>query len=158
MLIKNLYTLFLAILIALFVGLGIDSFYIKPVYPMNNYPAKVEMTPENNKEQTKEQELIQKEFEISQEKYMKELKNYNKNVSIVALIIAIVVLVISLTFTAKIKFIADGILLGGVFIVAYSIICGFESDYSQFRFFMVTIGLIIALALGYIKFVKPQKD
>jgi len=36
MVIKTIYTLFLALLIALFVGLGIDSFYPKPVRP--EYP------------------------------------------------------------------------------------------------------------------------
>jgi len=59
---------------------------------------------------------------------------------------------------AKIKMIADGILLGGVFTTAYGIIRGFMSDSSQFRFLVVTMGLLIALILGYVKFIRPSKS
>ena len=54
--------------------------------------------------------------------------------------------------------IADGILLGGVFVTAYGIIRGLMSDSSEFRFLIITIGLIVALVLGYIKFIRPKKD
>jgi len=156
MLIKSLYTLFLAILISLFVGLGIDSFYREPTRP--EYPTKLEVIEPGKAGPNAEQLIAQKEFDSAQKKYTEELKKYNKNVSIVSLIAAIVILVVSLTFASKIKMIADGVLLGGVFITVYSIIRGFMSESSQFRFLVVTIGLIIALVLGYVKFIKPQKD
>jgi hypothetical protein len=54
--------------------------------------------------------------------------------------------------------IADGILLGGVFTTMYSIIRGLMSEDSQFRFLIVVIGLGIALALGYIKFIRPRES
>ena len=89
---------------------------------------------------------------------MEESKPYNRNVSIVSLVASIIILVLSLTLLAKIKMIADGILLGGVFVTAYGIIRGLMSEDSQFRFIIVTIGLIIALVLGYIKFIRPRKN
>jgi hypothetical protein len=49
-------------------------------------------------------------------------------------------------------------LLGGVFAAAYSIIRGLMSENTQFRFIIVVIGLAIALALGYIKFIRPKAD
>jgi hypothetical protein len=74
------------------------------------------------------------------------------------LIAAIIILVLSLTLLAKIKMIADGILLGGVFVALYGVIRGLMTEDPQFRFLIITIGLIVALVLGYIKFIRPKKD
>lgn len=155
MVIKTIYTLFLALLIALFVGLGIDSFYKGPTRP--EYPMELNLSKPNNSELTIEQQNIEKEFYAQQKEHDALSKVYNRNVSIVTLICSIIILVLSLTFMAKIKMIADGILLGGVFTTAYGIIRGFMSDSSQFRFLVVTMGLLIALILGYVKFIRPSK-
>ncbi len=155
MAIKFIYTIFLALLIALFVGLGIDAFYSGPKAP--KYPLELDQVKQGC-EQTIEQQALWKEFNQAQEKYMEESKPYNRNVSIISLVAAIIILVLSLTLLNKIKMIADGILLGGVFTTAYSIIRGLMTDNSQFRFLIVTIGVIIALVLGYIKFIRPKKN
>ena len=67
-------------------------------------------------------------------------------------------MVVSLTPINKIKVIADGLLLGGVFTTMYSIIRGVMTENSQFRFLIVTLGIIIAFVLGYIKFIRFKKD
>jgi hypothetical protein len=54
--------------------------------------------------------------------------------------------------------IADGILLGGVFTTMYSIMRGLMTENSQFRFLIVTVGIIIAFVLGYVKFIKPKEN
>jgi len=152
--IKPLYTIFLALLIALFVGLGIDTFYPGPEMPQ--YPIELEQV-EDCCEETPEQQALRIEFNQAQRQFIEEFKPYSRNVSIISLIVAIIILVLSLTFFAKIELIADGILLGGVFITAYSIMRGFMSESSEFRFLIITVGLIIALVLGYIKFIRPKK-
>ena len=153
--IKFIYTIFLALLIALFVGLGIDAFYPGPKAPQ--YPFELDQVKQGC-EQTIEQQTLAKEFNQAQTKYMEELKPYNRNVSIISLVASIFILILSLTLLNKIKMIADGILLGGVFTTIYSIIRGLMSENSQFRFLIVVIGLIIALVLGYIKFIRPRKN
>ena len=153
--IKPIYTLFLAILIALFVGLGIDTFYPGPKAPQ--YPLELEQV-KVGCEETIEQQTLRKEYNQAQEQFIEEFKPYSRNVSIISLIAAIIILVLSLTLLAKIRMIADGILLGGVFVTAYSIIRGFMSESSEFRFLIITIGLIIALVLGYVKFIRPRKN
>lgn len=155
MLIKFIYTLFLALLIALFVGLGIDTFYPGPKEPV--YPIELDQVKQGC-EETLEQQSLRKEFNQVQEKFMKEAKPYNRNVSIISLIASIIILALSLTFLAKIKMIADGILLGGVFATIYSIIRGLMSENSQYRFLIVTIGLIITFVLGYVKFIRPKEN
>jgi len=157
MVIKLIYTIFLALLIALFVGLGIDTFYPSPESP--EYPARLE-TPKldcQNCAETAEDKAAREEFNRAQEQYQEDSKVYNRNVSIIALAAAIIILIFSLTLLAKIKMIADGILLGGVFTTAYGIIRGLMSDSSRFRFFIVAIGLLIAFVLGYIKFIRPKE-
>jgi len=153
--IKPIYTIFLAILIALFVGLGIDTFYPGPEAPQ--YPPELEYV-ENCCEETAEQRVIRADFDQAQKQFMEEFKLYSRNVSIISLIASIIILVLSLTLLAKIKMIADGILLGGLFLTVYSIIRGLMSEDSQFRFLIITIGLIMALVLGYIKFIRPKKN
>ena len=157
--IKFIYTIFLSLLIALFVGLGIDAFYQGPKAPQ--YPIELENANPNIKlgcEEPAELIAMRKDFNQAQRSFMEESKPYNRNVSIIALLSAIIILVLSLTLLTKIKMIADGILLGGVFTTIYSIIRGLMTENSQFRFLIVVIGLIIALVLGYIKFIRPRKD
>lgn len=155
MIIKLVYTLFLALLIALFIGLGIDAFYPGPTPP--EYPIEIENIKPTSEEETRELNENQKKFNQEQKVYFDESKSYNRNVSMISLAASIIVLVASLTLLSKIKMIADGILLGGVFTAAYSIIRGLMSNDSRFRFLIVTVGLIIALVLGYIKFIKGKK-
>lgn len=164
MVIKIFYTIFLALLVALFVGLGIEAFYPTPKYP--EYPSVLETVPfEPETTVTAEQRVEREKQRVAEEKWCKEEKAYqkkigayNRNVSIIALVGAILTLVISLTFLKKILILSDGLLLGGVFTVCYSIIRGFGSDNERFRFAIVTVGLIIALFLGYIKFIKPAGE
>lgn len=155
MLTKFIYTLFLALLIAFFVGLGIDAFYPGPKAPQ--YPLELEQV-KTGCEETIEQQQLRKEYTEAQMKFIEESKPYNRNVSIISLIAAIIILVLSLTFLSKIKMIADGILLGGVFTTMYSIVRGLMSDNSQYRFIIVTVGLVIALVLGYIKFIRRKES
>lgn len=157
MILKLIYTLFLGLLIALFVGLGIDAFYPGPEAP--DYPLALEKAkPVECGLETDEQKTLRLDFEKNQKNYIDQSKTYNRNVSIVSLASAIIILIASLTLLAKIKMIADGILLGGVFTTIYGIIRGLMSEDSRFRFLIVAIGLIIALALGYIKFIRPKEN
>ncbi len=155
MAIKFIYTIFLALLVALFVGLGIDTFYPGPDAP--EYPVELEKV-ESCCEETPEQAEARIAFNEAQRKYQDEMKPYNQAVSIASLVAAIIILVVSLTLFNKIKVIADGLLLGGVFTTLYSIIRGMMTENSRFRFLLVTIGIIIAFVLGYVKFIRLRRE
>jgi hypothetical protein len=154
MILKLIYTLFLALLVALFVGLGIDAFYPGPIAP--DYPSELNLQKTDCGDYP-ELKTKQEKFDQDMKTYNEKSKTYNRNVSMIALTAAIIILIASLTLFSKIKMIADGILLGGVFTTAYGIIRGLMSENSQFRFLIVTVGLIIALVLGYIKFIHPKE-
>jgi hypothetical protein len=167
MIIKFIYTLFLGILFALFVGLGIAAFYPAPVAP--KYPDKLSLAPASNYDEktgsfvaapeSAETVQLRKEYEAQSTEYREVISpRYNRNVSIVSVIAAVLALVVSLTFMQKIDLISDGLLLGGVILLGYSIIRGFMSENNVLVLFMVTAaGLVAAVTVGYMKFVKTHE-
>lgn len=155
MILKLIYTVFLALLVALFVGLGIDAFYPGPKSP--DYPTELNLQKPDCEDYTKTK-AVQEKYDREQKEFNDKSKAYNRNVSLISILAAILILIASFAFISKIKMIADGVLLGGVFTTAYSIIRGLMSEDSRFRFLVVTLGLLIALILGYVKFIKPKEN
>lgn len=148
---RVIYTFFVGLLLALFVGAGVNTFYAPPAAP--KYPIELNTY---NKEPTAEQLAIQRTYDIQNQNYQDKLKPYNRNVSIVTLVIAIVFLAASIASQKRIKFIADGIMLGGLFTLIYSMGRGVASQDSRYLFIAITIGLIIVLVLGYYRFVRGR--
>lgn len=149
---------FLGILLAIFVGVGIAAFYKAPTFP--EYPAKLQsrvLTQEGLQSATLSAVLDKEEQEYNkkQKSFTEQNEKYSRNVSIIALILSILFLIISLTLAKDILIIADGLLLGGVLTLIYSMIRGFGSNDEMFRFIVVAIGLFISLIIGYLKFIKP---
>jgi hypothetical protein len=154
MLIRYVYIVFVGILLAAFVGVGIEAFYKGPKYPET--PVELRF-PETKQLETTSSAYMQKqlEFDRKSEEFQKQNGEYSRNVSIIALVAAVIMLVLSLTLFKQIAIIADGLLLGGVLTLAYSVIRGFGSNDDMVRFLVVSASLLVALILGYIKFVKP---
>ncbi|MDO8504098.1 MAG: hypothetical protein Q7S60_05450 [bacterium] len=158
MIVRIAYTVFIGILLATFVGVGIAAFYPGPKQP--EYP--IELTKprpigSDGEQWTEEEIKKQQESEKERRVFEKQSQIYSKNVSIIAVSASVIILAISLIFLKTILFLADGLLLGGVLTLLYSIIRGFQSEDEKFRFIVVSIGLAIALFLGYIKFIKSKK-
>jgi len=110
-----------------------------------------------NEEMAKLRQEVSKQ-EVSIKQYENSFQLYSRNVSIIASIFSIVILVVSLTFLKNLRLLSDGLLLGGLFTQVYSVIRGFMSEDNKYRFIVVTIGLIISLVIGYIKFIKKEKE
>lgn len=162
MLLKYVYIVFIGVLFALFVGVGIAAFYPSPKIPEPDfentltYPKyfperKLEASEEAAiKEQEKKDRLMWKEYQLKNEQY-------NKNVSILAVSSAILTLIVSLLFVQKLMLISDGLLLGGVLTLIYSIIRSFMTNDFSYIFATVTVGLTVALILGYLKFIRGYR-
>jgi len=146
---RLVYTFFLGVLLAIFVGVGVATYYPGP--------KSVEFPVELNsygKEPTAEQLAIQKSYDIKMQQYNKDMRPYNRNTSIIVLCAAVIFLVISLIYEKRIKILADGVMLGGLFTLVYSIGRSFASQDTKYTFLTVTIGLLIVLYLGYHRFVR----
>ena len=154
MILKYIYTFFLGLLIAIFVGVGISVFYETPTQPtcfenINYSAAKID-DPEI-RAQEKKCEEIQQEFDKN------EMQPYNRNVSIIALVISVVLVAVSFVVYKYNKVIGDGVMLGGVFTLVYSMMRGFASTNTKYSFAVVTIALIIAIILGYTRIIEPHE-
>ncbi len=160
MALKFMYTIFVGILVATFVGVGIAAFYTAPKPP--DYPTLLERPKAaldgRVEQETVEEQAAREQYDRDQKVFMEANGIYNRNVSTMALIAAVLVLVVSLTFARKILLLADGLLLGGTLTLFYSLIRGFMTDDVKYRFIVVTIGLIITLILGYLKFTRAEKE
>lgn len=154
--IKVIYAFFVGLLLSIFVGVGVSAFYPAPKAP--DYPSVLEapekpMTPETSDVQSDARREYEREYEV----YRGKSAAYNRNVSIIVLAAAVVFVVVSLLFEARIRIIADGILLGGIFTLIYSIGRSFEAEDSKYTFLVVAVGLVIALFMGYLRFIRPQE-
>lgn len=147
---RAFYTVFLAILIALFFGLGVAAFYEAPKRPTPTMAIEKEETVENKGE------IL--EYEANQREYEKSSQSYNRNVSMITLGLALVSVVAGLLLTNKILLLSDGLMLGGVITLVYSIIRGMQTEDAKFRFIVATIGLLITVVLGYVKFIKNKEE
>ena len=158
MILKYIYTIFLAVLVVTFVGVGIAAFYPGPKYP--EYP--IETAPivyEPEKAPTESAQMREKRirYEKDSRQFQKQNERYSKNVSTISIVASLIVLVASITLLSKILFLSDGLLFGGVLTLCYAIVRGFGSGDEKFRFAVVTIGLITAIFLGYWRFVRSEK-
>ena len=157
MILKIIYLIFIGVLFAVLVGVGIAAFYPEPKPP--EYPSALKIPREGGLNQPVFEELKgeQEEYDRLEKAFRQNLEIYNRNVSIIAIVASIITLVVSLTLFKKLLLIADGLLLGGVLTILYSIIRGFGSGNNKFQFIIVSISFIVALILGYIKLAKPSK-
>jgi len=154
-LLRGIYTLFLGIIFAVFVGMAINTFYIQPkspTYPETTYKAG-EYTDEQINEQTRLQTIYTNELKA----YDATMNQYSRNVSIIALGSAVFLIVLSVIYEKRMKIIADGMMLGGLFTLLYSIIRSFMSENSRYTFIAVSVGLAVVIYLGYARFVRVTK-
>lgn len=152
---KIVYTFFLGLLLAIFVGVGINTFYPGPKMP--EYPAAI--APVEGDASTSDAQMIkQQEYDKSYSHYQDLAKPYNRNVSIITLAAAVIFLVVSILFEKRISLLADGIMLGGLFTLLYSLFRGFASEDSKYLFVAVSVSIAIVVYLGYHKFVKATAD
>lgn len=150
---RLVYTFFVGILLAFFVGVGINTFYEAPKAPA--FPSELNYA---KTELSEAQKATQKAYDDKNQQYQDGLKPYNRNVSIMTLAAAVFLLAISVAFERRIRMMADGVMLGGVFTLLYSIGRGIASEDNKYMFIAVTVGLVAALILGYHRFVKPEKS
>lgn len=151
--IKYIYTFFVGLFLAIFVGLGIAVFYEAPAAPEE--PSWYRNAVEVDK-QTDADRLEEQQYREAYEDYQDQMLNYNRNVSVIVLVCAVVILAISLIFKDRLGVVADGLLLGGIFTLLYGIFRGMDTGSNTYRFLIATAGLAVTLVLGYIKFTRHQ--
>lgn len=139
---KIVYTFFVGIMLALFVGFGIDTFYPEPEYPASlEFGYQKELT-DDQLEQLNE----------AQQEYNVAMQDYNRNVSIISTVAAVALLGLSLLLERRNRVLTNGMMLGGLFTLIYGVGRGFASGDSTTTFITVAVGLAVVVFLGYRRF------
>ena len=150
---KSLYAIAIALLVVAFVGFGISAFYQAPEEP--RYPPELEAVAGGNPTPEEKQLII--EHRKEQDAYDVAFSDYNQVVSIIAVGVAVVLLVGSLLWLSGLAVIGDGTTLGAVFTLFYGLVRAMMTDNEVFRFVAISVGLVVVLALVYIRFVRPAQ-
>ncbi len=155
---RTLYALALAVLVAAFVGLGIETFYPAPQSPEDvalsqeappPLPPIDEDTPPGGA-QTPPGIPGDPGLQSPIEAYEQELDNHDRVASVVAILVALLILVAGLLFSfSRLQIINDGVTLGGVLTLLYGIILATRAPSGLLGFIVVTVGLIVLLVVLY---------
>jgi hypothetical protein len=176
MVIKVLYCVFLGALIVLFVGWAMAAWYPMPtweaVYPnverdriSPEQPQAEELklfSPRDQKarwdqykDASAKYEALERENQARQKTLDRKIELHNRGVSLTSLIIAVVVVALSVGVGQRLPVISEGLLLGGLFTLIYSIGWSFIAS-PKVAVIPVGVGLIVTIFLGYRRFVKPR--
>ena len=151
---KVLYVFFTGLLLAVFVGVGVAAFY--PALDFPEYPTSLEIRDPSVAE-TSEERQMRLDYEQQIKQYETDFNLYARNASLAVLGGALIFMAIDLILAEKYRVIGDGFLLGGPFTLLYSVILGFQTEDNRYQFILVSVGLVVAIILGYLKFVKAEK-
>ena len=167
---RTMYTLALGVLVAAFVGFGIEVIYPAPEFPERELfdgPGEpppemiVEETvpPQESEEKTKEPppKDLPPESKLGFQEYERELAEHNRLGSVIALGASVLILVAALIpFVGRLPVIGGGLMLGGVLTLLYGVILAIQAQSPLLRFLAVTVGLIVLLVALYLKFLPSR--
>ena len=141
------YTFFIGLLLAIFAGYGIATFYPAPAQP------KAPCIIANGKTQpTAEDQAAERAFNAQMDAYTDAIGHYNQRVALLALGAAIVFVALGLLVNQRLNVFANGLTLGGLFTLLYCLGRSFASQNSKFSFLMVSGALLFIGLLGYWRF------
>ena len=141
---KIIFTLFIGVMVALFVGLGIEAFYPSPVYPDV-------MWQENMTD--KQTAAIQ----AAEAAYQEAVRARNQIVSIVVTAVAVLIMVGSMFLEKRNLTLTNGLLLGGLFSLIYGSTVGFSAGSAMVTFITVGVGLAAVIVVGVRRF-SPSRE
>lgn len=151
MVLKGLYVILLGIFLALFIGVGINTFYPQPTYqtPASCIAPMGKVVPSAT-----ESALQQTACDKEQQSMQNRMNTYAQVVATLALIAAVIYFAISFLVFKKQPIFSYGFLFGSMFTLLYSLMRGLGSNRAMFTFLIVVISLILVMAIGYLRFIK----
>lgn len=162
---QTIFSFFLGLMVTAFVGVGVYTFHPPPQSEFNRQIEDV-----NRREQAVRNSRPPSELTTEDRDQIQELNNerneladaarvtreaWGRSTSIIVIALATLVMAISLLRADRLPVISNGLLLGGVFTMLYGVGWIVATDTSVTRFVVMTVALLITLALGYVRFVRP---
>jgi hypothetical protein len=156
-LLEVLSLLAVGVLVAFFVGFGIQAFYPAPEPPGEQF-GPTESPPEDPEDKEKAK-AEKEEKERTFRAYQEEVVEYNQIASLIAVGIAVLILgAVLLLRRIRIPAIRDGVALGGVLTLFYGLVLALQAEGDIFRFFMVGVVLLVVLVAAYLRFRPDRSD
>jgi hypothetical protein len=155
----TLYALAVAVLVAAFVGFGIEAFYPTPESPQDaTLAGEISPSPSADRDVPSATEPPpQLPGDTAIGGYEQELADHDRIASVVAIVAAVLILVAGLIpRIGLLPVIGDGVTLGGVLTLFYGMGLALQAPGGLLGFFVVAVGLIALLATLYRKF-RPDR-
>jgi hypothetical protein len=152
---RTVYTFFLGLLLALFVGLGVATVHPGPEEPA---PPPAVATARETRELAPEEQQQWAAYEREREAWEDEHMRYSRDVGVIALVASVVLLGVSLAVERRRPVLAHGVLLGGLFTLLHSVVRSLVSQDTVASFAVVTVALAVVLYLGYRRFVDRPTE
>jgi hypothetical protein len=149
---KILYSVLLGIILAFFIGLGIEAFYPTQKYP--EYPSELQY--KESVPTTAVEKQQKTDYDVRVEEYQTQNSKHALIISIIAIASSILFLVLSLVVFTNNDVFSNGFLIASLLTLIYGMARGFENDNPKIRFLLISIGLVFALVLGYLKFGRKK--
>lgn len=152
---RTLYALAVAVLVAAFVGFGIETFYPTPESPQDSALAgEVSPSPAADRGVPSAAEPppgLPGDAAVGA--YEQKLAEHDRVASVVAIVVAVLILVAGLIpRISLLPVIGDGVMLGGVLTLFYGMTLALQAPSGVLGIFVVAVGLISLLATLYLKF------
>ncbi|MFF0989284.1 hypothetical protein [Kocuria nitroreducens] len=152
---RSVYTFFLGLLLALFVGLGVATVHPGPEEPAP--PPAIAMARES-RELAPEEQQQWASHEREREAWEEESMRHSRDVGLFALAASLVLVAVSLAVERRRPVLAHGVLLGGLFTLFHSVVRSLISQDTVAAFAVVTVALVVVLYLGYRRFVDRPTE
>ena len=165
---QTIFSFFLGLMVVAFVGVGVNTFYPSPTETYQKQQQEISRKMEalnlknpggSSVDATTQAQLavLQTQQNALQDKIDAQMKTWARNTSIILVLFATLVMGISLMLSEQLRVISNGLLLGGLFTMVYGAGWVIFSGNSVARFAVILFALVVALGLGYLKFVRGRE-
>lgn len=160
-----LFGIFLGLMVAAFIGVGVYTFYPSPepsfrdrIESLQRERQAIDVSKAPEALTVSDRARIQRiddALHEAEDARRTAREAWGRTTSIVLVVFATLVMAVSLLRAVQLPVVSDGLLLGGVFTMLYGVGWIVATDASIARFFVLTVALAITLALGYVRFARP---
>jgi uncharacterized protein HemX len=165
---QTIFSFFLGLMVLAFIGVGVNTFYPSPATQQEKAQQNIDRQIETINVATQNKSLdatqqaqikkLQDERNSLQDVIESDMKTWARNTSIILVIFATLVMGVSLLLSAQLLVLSNGLLLGGLFTMLYGTGWVIFSGNSTARFVVIAFALVVAIALGYLKFVRGRAE
>lgn len=165
---QTIFSFFLGLMVTAFIGVGVNTFYPSPDEAYQKQIREIGRRQEHlstkaapgsySAAEQAEMDSIRAVQDALIDRQQAERKDWARTTSIVLVVFATIALVVSLTLNERIRVIANGLLLGGLFTMIYGVGWVIFSGNSVARFFVILFALAVAIGLGYARFVRGRRE